>query len=325
MTWVSLVIYIFSLVSGFSIVFYAVLLFKRYRKKYLSQYLFFLIAYYISGFLNLIGQHLAHEFFYCKPVFVQMVANYLVVLLGLPFFVVSLYFFISFTHEIADRTLSNMFTIWFFIISLVVLVMVLIGINLFIDRQSSRFIKILLNSVNYGIVFFFLLSAFKMFLYSRRIIHQDKKQGLRLFSILYIFLFLGYFAVAQYRISSSIGNLQFAYIVLYYFFLNLIPILYLKYLLKKSFVSQSLSTEEHEKLGRFYFNFDISNQERVIISFILQGIKSHIIAKKLSISTGTVKNHLYNIYRKVGVNSRNKLIQKVRECVQNGKQHYFDS
>ncbi|MCK4836339.1 MAG: hypothetical protein KAT17_06865, partial [Candidatus Aminicenantes bacterium] len=68
MTWVSLVIYIFSLVSGFSIVFYAVLLFKRYRKKYLSQYLFFLIAYYISGFLNLIGQHLAHEFFYCKPV-----------------------------------------------------------------------------------------------------------------------------------------------------------------------------------------------------------------------------------------------------------------
>ena len=254
-----------------------------------------------------------------------MVANYLVVLLGLPFFVVSLYFFISFTHEIADRTLSNMFTIWFFIISLVVLVMVLIGINLFIDRQSSRFIKILLNSVNYGIVFFFLLSAFKMFLYSRRIINQDKKQGLRLFSILYIFLFLGYFAVAQYRISSSIGNLQFAYIVLYYFFLNLIPILYLKYLLKKSFVSQSLSTEEHEKLGRFYFNFDISNQERVIISFILQGIKSHIIAKKLSISTGTVKNHLYNIYRKVGVNSRNKLIQKVRECVQNGKQHYFDS
>jgi DNA-binding NarL/FixJ family response regulator len=71
-------------------------------------------------------------------------------------------------------------------------------------------------------------------------------------------------------------------------------------------------------LTRFYSRFDMSRQETVIIEFILKGMKSHEIARRLSISTGTVKNHLYNIYRKAGVDSRTKLIQIVRQHVECG-------
>jgi DNA-binding NarL/FixJ family response regulator len=52
---------------------------------------------------------------------------------------------------------------------------------------------------------------------------------------------------------------------------------------------------------------DLSSREREIVVWTAEGFKSKEIAEKLLISEQTVKNHLHNIFRKLGVSDRLEL------------------
>ncbi len=56
----------------------------------------------------------------------------------------------------------------------------------------------------------------------------------------------------------------------------------------------------------------ITEREKEIITLILQGKSNKDIEDELFISLGTVKNHLYNIYKKLNVKSRTQLVSIVR-------------
>jgi DNA-binding CsgD family transcriptional regulator len=57
-------------------------------------------------------------------------------------------------------------------------------------------------------------------------------------------------------------------------------------------------------LGPFMDKYELSQREREIFILLMQGQKNKDIAKKLFISENTVKVHVYNIYKKLGVSSR---------------------
>ena len=60
-------------------------------------------------------------------------------------------------------------------------------------------------------------------------------------------------------------------------------------------------------------NYSISNREREIMELILQGKSNKEIEDILFISYNTVKNHIYNLYQKLGVKSRGQMIHFVLE------------
>jgi DNA-binding NarL/FixJ family response regulator len=51
----------------------------------------------------------------------------------------------------------------------------------------------------------------------------------------------------------------------------------------------------------------LSTREREIVAFVAQGYKNEELAEKMFISKQTVKNHLHNIFEKVGVSDRLEL------------------
>lgn len=51
----------------------------------------------------------------------------------------------------------------------------------------------------------------------------------------------------------------------------------------------------------------LSNREREIVAFVAQGFKNREIAERMFISEQTVKNHLHNIFDKLGVSDRLEL------------------
>jgi DNA-binding CsgD family transcriptional regulator len=61
-------------------------------------------------------------------------------------------------------------------------------------------------------------------------------------------------------------------------------------------------------LGEFAARFSITKREREVMDLLFQGKSYKEIEDRLCISLGTVKNHAYNLYRKIGVNSRAQLI-----------------
>jgi DNA-binding CsgD family transcriptional regulator len=60
--------------------------------------------------------------------------------------------------------------------------------------------------------------------------------------------------------------------------------------------------------------YQVSNREREIMELILQGKSNKEIEDVLFISYNTVKNHIYNLYQKLGVKSRGQLINFVLEA-----------
>jgi DNA-binding CsgD family transcriptional regulator len=57
----------------------------------------------------------------------------------------------------------------------------------------------------------------------------------------------------------------------------------------------------------------LTEREREIVEHLLSGNSNAEIAEALFISVGTVKNHVYNVYRKLGVRTRGQLYRYARE------------
>lgn len=57
--------------------------------------------------------------------------------------------------------------------------------------------------------------------------------------------------------------------------------------------------------------FGLSDREEEIVTLIAQGLRNDEIGKKLNISTGTVKNHLSNIFKKTGYKNRVELVSSL--------------
>jgi LuxR family maltose regulon positive regulatory protein len=57
----------------------------------------------------------------------------------------------------------------------------------------------------------------------------------------------------------------------------------------------------------------LSERELDVLALVRDGLRNDEIAERLFIAVGTVKNHLYSIYQKLGVHSRMKALGKARE------------
>jgi DNA-binding NarL/FixJ family response regulator len=56
----------------------------------------------------------------------------------------------------------------------------------------------------------------------------------------------------------------------------------------------------------------LTDREREIARLVMSGLRNKSIASKLQLCEGTVKIHLHNIYRKLGIASRMALLAQSR-------------
>lgn len=95
--------------------------------------------------------------------------------------------------------------------------------------------------------------------------------------------------------------------ILYYFTWNIITIYYAAKYFFKPVSGASFTISEI-----FIQQYNITNREREIIDLIVKGCSNTEIGKKLFISPKTVRNHVYNIYQKIGVNNRFAFVSHLR-------------
>jgi len=71
------------------------------------------------------------------------------------------------------------------------------------------------------------------------------------------------------------------------------------------------TSASHLNLDRLCAEYSFSARERDIIQMILKGKSNKEIEQELFISPHTVKNHVYHIFQKAGVNSRGQLVSMI--------------
>lgn len=68
---------------------------------------------------------------------------------------------------------------------------------------------------------------------------------------------------------------------------------------------------ETEKLNDFCIKYSLTTRQSEIIELIIEGCSNKEIGSKLHITEGTVKTHIYNIFKKTDISSRNQLLKKI--------------
>jgi DNA-binding CsgD family transcriptional regulator len=89
--------------------------------------------------------------------------------------------------------------------------------------------------------------------------------------------------------------------------LNFTPYIWIRYFFIPHAESLISLVRDRSVLSGIYEKYNISKREREILELIVDGNTNQEIEKTLFISYNTVKNHIYNLYRKLGVKSRHEL------------------
>jgi DNA-binding CsgD family transcriptional regulator len=88
-------------------------------------------------------------------------------------------------------------------------------------------------------------------------------------------------------------------------------LLYIIYRQRIKYITKKL--ERESKLNLFYFNYKISEREQDVVRLLLRGKSNREIEHELYISVYTVKNHIQNIFKKIGVKNRFQFLAIINE------------
>jgi len=174
--------------------------------------------------------------------------------------------------------------------------------------NSQNWMDALTRALNelflYGSIFL-LIPAIVASIYLGRLKDSDKKQLLR--GIIISFYPIGLFAALDllFFMDSPYKLVYISYVIF--------AILVFLYVGRHFVYKYQPEVPDIPEAGdAFYLKWDISEREQELIPLLAQGNTNREISELLFISYNTVKTHVQNIYRKMGVSNRLQLLAKLR-------------
>ena len=83
--------------------------------------------------------------------------------------------------------------------------------------------------------------------------------------------------------------------------------------LRQTAVMRSMVRENHVRTEELIYPLFVMEGENTILYNLMQGKENPVICEELTISTNTLKKHILNIYRKLGIRNRVQLFKMIRE------------
>ncbi len=258
---------------------------RSYKFSYLLNYFHFMISFNILGLLIFVLIRLCNNDLWKS------------VLVIFPIIIISLYFFISFLLSLIEKRMSAFQTIFLYSFSSIVY----IGIILFKGYLIILF-DILIMSI--------ILIIFVLYFY---IIYGGLRgQDLKRFKVAKALTNIYSVSIIVLLITFLFHENSLSVFQIFFFFLiNVYPMVYLKNFLSMNYIDHLLINDKTINFEKFFKKFKISDREKEIAKLLAQGKSNKEIEDSLYISLKTVKNHIYNIYKKTNVNRRIQLVNLI--------------
>lgn len=306
---ISIVLYIFSLLFGIGTIFIAYKLSKIYRVGYLSHYLHFIICFNILAFLKLILTYIAPRLV-GKPFSETIeILHILLLFLIVPLVPMCIYFFIRFMFAFFEKALSKIFTRGYALFWIIMCMGFAVGIKLKSERMNTTLMQLIFLVYFLAVACFLILILFQALFFIKNSADRYKKNAFLIFGSIYIFCIASYVLIFLF-FSSPYSGTSVEYLSL--FALHIPPILYLRYFLNNYYLMHPITQRSLPNWETFSAKFGISAREVEIIRLLIAGKSNKDIEEELFISIKTVKNHIFNIYKKTGVKNRIQLINFVQ-------------
>ena len=290
-------------------------LYSKNHKKYYLSYLYHLLFLYLYFAINLFGRHLINTILSTGdiPDKSQVSIGLTINFLAWPLMVLAIYLFILFSYQITNRILPRTFKIFYLTISLIEMGLFTLLIVEANQKGVDNWVQIDKNPGviigNITIVLFILFAIFQ-FIFSQNLIPDRRtKQKIRNFGLIYLFIYSLWFIYLYMLQFTMRVNFYLFYTLL--FSMHLGPVLYLK--LKLQRILQKPQAESAEQFELLFKKYQITPKEGEVILLIKQGKSNQEISDILFVSLQTVKNYIYQIFKKTGVKSRTALIHFIQK------------
>jgi DNA-binding CsgD family transcriptional regulator len=156
-----------------------------------------------------------------------------------------------------------------------------------------------------AVLFVVLLS---LLLYARRSSSSYEKKLAGSFGWFYFSAFLVLSLSAASLSASDVLVSAFTLLLI-----NLFPVFWVLRMIKPVRLSIDVTNADGLRLDTILNPYQVSKREKEIAGLILVGKSNKEIKNELFISSHTVKNHIYSMYRKLGIRSRGQLINLILE------------
>lgn len=255
----------------------------------------FILAKYIE--INIMHQDILKKDFSFLTLFLQI---------SLIFLIIYFKSFILIISNLIDVELERIVNIIFNLIIFLAIISLIINIIIPLEKFS----KIIRFSQSiFGISLFVLeiLILLAIPLFNFKLKNKKNKQVLKSFMILFLlkYIFILFLIVLYVTTDSPSFIEYFSYLILIFLYITP-PYTWLLSNINHFSLNKTININNRILL-ELNSEFNLTSRELEIISLIMKGMGNKEIEDKLSISYSTVKNHLYNIYKKVGVTSRLEL------------------
>jgi len=210
-------------------------------------------------------------------------------------------------YQIQNRPINNLIKNIFVFILILSAFAFGIGVTTFFINQEEIWLYLFCNII-WVIVILVVITIFTFTLLNKHAVNCNQTYPLRMFLLFYITILSIFFL--QNLFSFKYQDLFMMIIILP---MNLFPIFWSKYKLRMETPYGFYSNINSENIERFVSEYNISNREREILEHILRGYSNREIQHRLFLSPHTVKNHNYNLYKKLGVRNRVELMRKIFE------------
>lgn len=279
----------------------AIMLFRLYsqrNERYIQSFFYHQILILIFGVYGLVGSVLMSNFllkYYINITIIEKAIS-LIFYMAYPFLIAAVFMLIKAGFELLNKTIKTLWVVLYFILT----VLFTFGLAFFIDRIYESFNFEFFVSSKYLLYFCYEIILIVVFaIFSFHIFF--KKETTYIKSIFFYFLFYNILISILFIVASKFYFARI-YFLLFYFGGNI----FLIYIIPKLKYSTPNKTTTN-RLIQLYEKYAITKREKEIISEICRGKTNQEIADTLFISLQTVKDHIHNIFGKVGVKNRIQL------------------
>ena len=305
----SLFLYLLSLGVVITACWLALGLVKTYRLHFLSSYLGFLVALNVLWLMNFVLVGLAPDLMQNIPPRDMETVSMLFGLVGFPLSGIGFYFYLTFIVGILEEEMAPVFRAAYIMLWAVLFGALLMRIQFALQQTQVRLSQILSQAS--GVAIFVIPLAALVYLAIRAVRRTpaEEKKGLLALAAVSLLGFILFFAGIRFFQDESPSRWA-APLCLGASAIG--PILVLRKILARFGRPIRLQAFADPQMQRFESHFLLSTREKEILDLLLKGKNNKDIEGELFISYNTVRNHVHNIYQKLGVSSRLQLMNLIR-------------
>ena len=217
-------------------------------------------------------------------------------------------FFIRSIWQLIQKPVNRLF--WhLFIASLIVFVFSYgIGAALFFNDNNYKWMLLTQNVLSVWKMAVPLAAMIFLFRYGLGLRDSAQKKMINIFITFYGLGFIFLYATIKIPVSKIIGGSLQTFVL---FLFGIFPIFWLIRYFQPGSILSEIPMAPKNILDGIEKKYNLSKREREVMDLILKGQSNKEIMRVLFLSHGTIRNHTSNLYQKLGVNSRLKLIQFV--------------